>query len=581
MYRHARLPMRRIVVLLSAALAAFALVAAEEVPPAQSKPMVGVYYYPWYRSPRAGELGQWRQVMRLHLKAPQKPCAGLYDSGDPEVIGRHIAQSVRAGVDFWAVSWWGPQNVCDANLRTRILTHPDARKLKYAILYEATGRLGSFGTPDYRNWLEDLAYLAQHYFDNPLYLKIGGRPVVFVYLTREYFRNKGQQALAEMRKKFPQVYLVGDDVFGPGYKAEWARNFDAVTAYDVYGQSIGPLGATGEAVEHLARNYAHAKAQAAGVGTAFMPTVAPGYNDTAVRAGHPGRARYFSDVPDSKEGDVFRAMIRRAALPHLDARAGRIMMVTSFNEWYEDSQIEPTEGTAPPSSADDSQTGAGYTGGQRYADYGELYLDILREEVKGAASADAAPARDEATDRVWARIRNDTPEGTRDMRKYRNLGAKETVERPHEQPTAAWSPVSEGVRCGVIAPAARLGVPCEVTLLLANVGARDIAWRKAYPLGADWDIVLVDAGGKKIERTELGRKLFPPFSLGSDRELPVLLRGCEVVRIPLDLAKIFRIDSPGAYTLRVVGHVALLGARLDMAANAWPWCPVEVALTVK
>ena len=31
---------------------------------------------------------------------------------------------------------------------------------------------------------------------------------------------------------------------------------------------------------------------------------------TAVREGHPGRARYFTDVEDSEEGDLFRAMIR-------------------------------------------------------------------------------------------------------------------------------------------------------------------------------------------------------------------------------------------------------------------------------
>jgi glycoprotein endo-alpha-1,2-mannosidase len=367
----------------SAIFAAGGIRAAEPKPAEKTAPRVGVYYYPWYHRPGAGGLGEWQHVMRLHLKAPQKPHAGLYDSGDAEVIGKHIAQSVRGGIDFWAVSWWGPTQICDDNLRTRILAHPDAGKLKYALLYEATGRFGAFDKPDYRHWLDDLAYMAEHYFAKPSYLKIGGKPVLFVYLTREYFRNKGRQALDDLRAKFPHVYLAGDDVFGPGYKAEWARNFDAITAYDVYGQSTGPLGGTRKAVDYLAANYAHAKAQAASVGTAFMPTIAPGYNDTAVRKGHPGRARYFADEPDSREGDVFRAMIRRAALPHLDPRAERMLLVTSFNEWYEDSQIEATEGTASPSTADDSETGAYYTGGQRYADYGELYLDILREEAKG------------------------------------------------------------------------------------------------------------------------------------------------------------------------------------------------------
>jgi len=346
------------------------------------KPVVGVYYYPWYRGPDRDRGRQWTRVMRQHLKVPQEPAVGLHRSDDPRVIGAHIAQSLRGGIDFWAVSWWGPDQICDDNLRQAILPHPDAHKLKYAILYEATGRLGSFARPHYRHWMSDLAYLEKTYFGRPDYLRIKGRPVLFVYLTRQYFRNRGQEALAQMREKFPQVYLVGDDVFGEGYQSQWAENFDAITAYDVYGQSVGRFGGTHKALDFLARNYRHAKAQANKVGTAFMPTIAPGYNDTAVRKGHPGRARYFTDVPDSKEGDIFRAMIQDVALPHLDSGCGRVMMVTSFNEWYEDSQIEATAGTAPVSHTDDSDNGTYYTGGQRYVDYGYLYLDILRQATQ-------------------------------------------------------------------------------------------------------------------------------------------------------------------------------------------------------
>ncbi len=347
-------------------------------------PVVGVYYYPWYRGSR-----EWRSALRQHLKPIQQPKLGLYRSDDSDVVAGHIAQSVRGGINFWAVSWWGPGQQCDVNLQETILAHPAAGKLKYAILYEATGRLGSFDKPDYRRWISDLTYLQEKYFNHPYYLRLDGRPVIFVYLSREYFRNKGGEALKEMREKFPQVYLVGDDVFGAGYKSEWAKNFDAVTAYDVYGQSTGRLGGTHKAVKFLADNYQHARQEANSVGCAFVPTIAPGYNDTAVRKGHPGRARYFSDVEGSQEGDIFRAMIDQVALPNLDSRSGRMMMVTSFNEWYEDSQIEATAGTAAASELDDSADGKSFTGGQRYVDYGYLYLDILRESL-----AKAAPATD-------------------------------------------------------------------------------------------------------------------------------------------------------------------------------------------
>ena len=350
------------------------------------KPSVGVYYYPWYDDNQWFQRNSWRRAMRLHLKPPQQPKLGLYNSDNPEVIGEHIAQSIRGGISFWAVSWWGPNDQKDRTFKEHILKHPDSGKLKYAILYESTGRFGRFNSPNYSHWMGDLEYLKKTYFDDPRYLKINNRPVIFVYLSREYFRNKGHQALEQMRKKFPEIYLVGDDVyFGDdaigAYRAEWAKNFDAVTAYDVYGQSIGKMGGTQKAIHFLANNYQQAKKAANSVGTAFMPAIAPGYNDTAVRKGHPGRARYFTDKEDSKEGDIFREMIRQAALPNIDPSCDNIMMVTSFNEWYEDSQIEATAGTSPDSNTDDSKSSTYYTGGQNYSDYGYLYLDILREEV--------------------------------------------------------------------------------------------------------------------------------------------------------------------------------------------------------
>jgi hypothetical protein len=51
--------------------------------------------------------------MRLHLVPPQEPKCGLYDSADPAIVQEHISQSLRAGLDFWAVSWWGPNTPTD------------------------------------------------------------------------------------------------------------------------------------------------------------------------------------------------------------------------------------------------------------------------------------------------------------------------------------------------------------------------------------------------------------------------------------------------------------------------------------
>lgn len=358
--------------------------------------IIGAYYYPWYRArgeakEEAAAADGWiGRTLRGHLEPGQLPAQGIYISQDAGTIGAHIAQSRRAGIDFWAVSWWGPRKRktgANRTFRDHILPHPDACKLKYALFYESTGRFGSFADPNFGTLVDDFRYMEENYFDNPNYLKIDDRPVVFVYLARAYFRDRGHDELSRLREELPGVYLVGDDVYGDGssgqdaYLPEYAKLWDAVTAYDVYGQSTRRLGGTRAALAHLNSTYANAKRAANSVGTGFIPAVSPGYNDRAVREGHPGRARYFEDVPGSIEGDIFRAMIREVGLPNLDSGTGNIMMVNSFNEWYEDTQIEPTKGAALPTTKDDSESGTFYTGGNRYTDYGNLYLDILREET--------------------------------------------------------------------------------------------------------------------------------------------------------------------------------------------------------
>jgi len=124
-----------------------------------------------------------------------------------------------------------------------------------------------------------------------------------------------------------------------------------------------------------------AKIAANSVGVGLIPFATPGFNDKGVRDGHDGAPRYFENYPTSVEGDLFRAMLREVVLPKVDPLAENILMVTSFNEWHEDTQIEPTMGTAGTTNVDDSPSGSNYTQGDYYTDYGYLYLDILRQEI--------------------------------------------------------------------------------------------------------------------------------------------------------------------------------------------------------
>jgi hypothetical protein len=340
--------------------------------------MVGAYYYPWYgpgKHPVSDSL-------RLHLVPQQDSELGEYDSSSSEVISRHIDYSHQANIHFWLCSWWGPGTNEDNVFRHSILPHPYANELKYAILYESTGRLGSFSDPDYSNLLPDFQYFADNYFNNPNYLKIDGRPVIFIYLTRVYFRSSsGYDALANLRAAVPDIYIIADDVFGRNYSSNNASKWDAVTAYDVYGQTLQSYGSTKAALDELKRIISQAKNAANSVGVGLIPFATPGFNDRYIGGGHRGAPRYFEDEPASVEGDLFRAMLRDVVVPKVDPLSQNILMITSFNEWHEDTQIEPTMGTAGKTNKDDSASGSEYTQGDYYTDYGYLYLDILSQET--------------------------------------------------------------------------------------------------------------------------------------------------------------------------------------------------------
>ena len=86
-----------------------------------------------------------RQASRLTPR--QLPALGVYSSRDPQVI-RLTSNKVDEPGGFLGRQLVGPGKRTRA-LRDHILKHPQAESLQYAILYESTGRLGSFEQPNY------------------------------------------------------------------------------------------------------------------------------------------------------------------------------------------------------------------------------------------------------------------------------------------------------------------------------------------------------------------------------------------------------------------------------------------------
>ena len=346
----------------------------EEEPP----PTVGVYYYPWY----GGNDFHGRKYLREYLVPVQTPVLGEYKDTDSEVIKQHLEWCEYAGIGLWVSSWWGPGKMTDNTLKNNILKHPDLGEMKIALFYETSGRMQDF--TDVSNVESDINYMTENYFNHPNYYKIDGRPVVFIYLTRVLSRNGVLGNTMNIMRNAAsnagfEIYIIGDQAFGqPPSSSDKIAMLDGITNYDVYGSSGGKMYATQEKVDNYYTAQAGWRTMAHSVNVSFVPNTAPGYNDKGVRDGHEPLSRKLTE--DAEFGSLFEAMITEA-LTITDEETGNLFMITSWNEWHEDTQIEPVT-EAPATNKDNSSSGQDYTAGVEYEGYGLRYLDILKNAIE-------------------------------------------------------------------------------------------------------------------------------------------------------------------------------------------------------
>lgn len=325
----------------------WAAAVADAEPIVPSSLQVGAYYYPWY-----GHGGYHWNEGYIEL-----PLLGEYSSRDSDTIGRHIAWARDHGIDFFAVSWWGLGDYTDLTLRNHYLRHPDATDVPIALLYEVRSsfrdRRIDFDDPYQRRILaRDMATMANLYFDHPAYFRIDGKPVVFIYLTRIFIGDYAA-AVEDVREAVAELgydlFLIGDEVYWGTPQTERAQLFDAVTAYNMHTATLveDDFEAFQAGVDQAYRRWREALSGLPQ--TRFIPKAMPGFDDSAVRpeVAHPRL------VPSPER---FRASLQ-LALEHVDPELP-LLMITSFNEWHEDTQIEPSER------------------------YGEAYLEMLAKTLQ-------------------------------------------------------------------------------------------------------------------------------------------------------------------------------------------------------
>jgi hypothetical protein len=357
------------------------------------RPMVGAFYHLW--NPENLDQG----YLRARLRPPQTSMAP-HAAGGVTAAAEDIEAAAGHGIDFFAVDWWPGRPELNARLDDRLLAAPNAARLRFCIFYEtqaleadadqAVTRLDA-GTR--RRLVDDLAALGRRYFHHPGYLRVGGRPVVILYLSRGLTGDVAAavaEARQQLRAQGEDVLLIGDEIFWrvsplhghnvrqtPDPQPERALLFDGLTAYNLYDSDTPGRTGYGASSTFLADVGALYRRWTGALGgrVPIVPSVIPGYNDLglASRAGHPPIPRQWA--PGEPEGSFLARFLDQVAIPAVDPRLPMVL-VTSWNEWNEDTAVEPIA-TAPPTADDDSPSAHDLTAGGAYAGYGSTYLDVI------------------------------------------------------------------------------------------------------------------------------------------------------------------------------------------------------------
>jgi hypothetical protein len=300
---------------LSSRIAGFFLATALIAAPVPKE--VLAFYYGWYGNPQmSGSRIHWKQGIS------HTPVLGEYDSHDPKVVEEHCREAKAAGITGFIASWWQRGDIHDKGMPL-LLDAAQKNGLKVSAYYEE-GKPIKAATVEAT--VEDILFLLGRYGKHPAWLKVNGKPVLFVYVRAVHdLKLPGwRQVIAGVNRKYPGgAIFIGDELSEKG-----AQVFDGIHTYNITGKTKGM---TVEQVHAWGKENYPAVVKMAGSKISAV-TVIPGYDDS-----HIGRPDPRPNT-DRHDGQTYRALWEEAIAAHPNW-----VLITSWNEWHEGSEIEPSK----------------------------------------------------------------------------------------------------------------------------------------------------------------------------------------------------------------------------------------------
>jgi hypothetical protein len=284
------------------------------------------FYYGWYGRPSASEAWvHWAGVDEAAGRigtATHYPALGAYDSHDPQIIEQHFRWAKAAGITGFIVSWWGQGDFQDRGMPL-LLEAARRSGLSISIYFEEV-RPRDAPTPDGAS--DAVLYVLERYGHDAAWLRVDGKPVLFIYgrAVSQLKLDGWQTVAAQVNQRYPD----GAIFIGDGISSESARVFDGIHTYNPTGSTARK--SAGEIREWARRTFVR-WIEIAGSSRIACVTLIPGYDDSTQGRSLP------RPVTDRHGGETYRVMWEAAIAANPDW-----VLICSWNEWHEGSEIEPS-----------------------------------------------------------------------------------------------------------------------------------------------------------------------------------------------------------------------------------------------
>lgn len=285
--------------------------------------LIGAYSYFWYR----------KDWLKLTVRQNDPPVLGEYDNTlHGEVIDKQLEMVKQSGIDFLSLSWdyrYDHGHVIDALKKTNTKA-----TYFYESLHRERDSRGKVPPSVLPLILNDMD-LIKELTSEDCWLHIDSRPVVMIYVTRAY--ADPVNALKAIRKRFnDDVFLVGDELWWDPLNIESLKQLDAVTGYNFYCpgrfSTVSPEETASTYLNNIKTQMQKHVSVCASIGLPVWGNSLPGYNDRGVRGD-----KNHHPIP-RLGGDFFKRSLADAF--EVSTGKEKCIMITSFNEHYEDSGIE-------------------------------------------------------------------------------------------------------------------------------------------------------------------------------------------------------------------------------------------------